>query len=121
MLNWLPMLALLFWLDGCSFFCGVDLAVFNEGSTPVTDLTVSYKGGRQLVRELWPGEGLEFSINPSGESDLEISFVDATGQSRGRTLGVYLAPDFHGRIDIRLDGAGKVSSHDAITSCFWPN
>jgi len=114
-------LALLLGLGGCSLFCRVDVAVVNEGLTPVTDLTISYKGGRELIRELWPGESLELSIHPSGESDVEINFADATGHSRGRNIGIYLAPDFRGRIEIRLDGAGKVSSHHEIISCFSPN
>lgn len=118
---WVLMLALLLGVNGCSFFCGVDIAVVNEGLTPITDLTISYTGGRELIRQLWPGESVEVSVNPTGESDLKINFADATGHSRGRTLDVYLAPDFHGRIDIRLDGAGKVSSHHEITSCLSPN
>jgi hypothetical protein len=116
-LKWLLILALLFGLDGCSLFCRIDVAVVNEGMTPITDLTVSYTGGRELLRELWPGESREFSINPSGESALEISFVDSSGHSRGRKIDVYFERNYRGRIDIKIDEAGKVSSRDTITSC----
>ena len=117
MLKWFLILALLFGLDGCALFCRVDVAVVNGGFTPLTDLTVSYTGGRELLRELWPGESREFTINPSGESDLEISFVDATGNIHGQRIDVYFERNYRGRIDIRIDATGKVTSHDVITSC----
>ena len=117
MLKWFLTLVLLFGLDGCSLFCRIDVAVVNEGLTPITDLTVSYTGGRELIRELWPGESREFPITPSRESALEIGFVDATGHSHSRKIDVYFEHSYRGRIDIRIDGAGKVSSFDKITSC----
>jgi hypothetical protein len=116
-LKWFLTFILLSGLDGCALFCRIDVAVVNGGFTPITDMTVSYAGGRELLRELWPGESREFTINPSGESDLEISFVDATGHSHGRTIEVHFERNYSGRIDIRIDAAGNVSSHDEITSC----
>ena len=117
MLKWLLIVALSFGFGGCSLVCGIDVVVVNEGATPVTDLTVSYSGGRELVRELWPGETLELSISPKGESDLVINFVDASGQTRGGKINVHFSHDDRGRIDIRLDKAGKVLSNYKITSC----
>ena len=104
-------------LDGCTLFCRVDVAVVNAGLTPLTDLTVSYTGGRELIRELWPGESREFSINPSGESDVEISFADATGQSRSRKIDVYFEHNYRGRIEIRIDTTGKVALRNEISTC----
>jgi len=114
---WLLTLVLLFGLDGCSLFCRIDAAVVNEGLTPITDLAVSYRGGRELIRELWPGESREFSINPAGESDLEISFIDAAGLLHNRKIDVYFEHNYRGRMDIRIDATGKVSSHDDISRC----
>jgi hypothetical protein len=116
-LIWLLTLVLFSGLDGCALVCRIDVAVVNEGMTPLTDLTVSYTGGRELLRELWPGESRAFSINPSGESALDVSFVDSSGQSRGRKIDVYFERNYRGRIDIRIDAMGKVSSKDKVTSC----
>ena len=117
MLIWLLALVVVSGVDGCALICRIDVAVVNEGLTPITDLTVSHAGGRELLRELWPGESREFSINPSRESDLEVSFADATGQARGGKIDVYFAHDYRGRIEIRIDGTGKVSLRDELTTC----
>lgn len=116
----LPLAVVLLVLIGLgtrSLFCRVKVVVANEGAGPIKNLTINYSGGTESLSELGSGRAYEFSINATGESDLSVSFVDASGSSHSHKVDVYFERNYRGKIDVKIDSASKISSSHQITLC----
>jgi hypothetical protein len=88
---------------------GVKVVVANQGSKPITKLQLAFTGGQQNLPELAPGADHKFMINPSGESRIDISFIDANGNTRTTKLDVYLGKDYEGEIAVRIGSDSTVN------------
>ena len=108
-----------FSLGACCFLfpAGVKVNVTNEGSEPISDLKINFKGGNKTLSELGVGSTHEFIVKPPGESDIIVSFLDARGNARNYKVDVYIETRSQGRIDIKVDRLGNVRWEDHITSC----
>jgi hypothetical protein len=108
-----------FGLGACCFpFSeGVKVDVTNEGSGPLSDLKISFKGGDRTLSKLGVGSTHEFIVKPTGESDITLSFSDASGSARSHKVDVYIEPSCQGRIDIKVDRLANVTWKDDITLC----
>ena len=108
-----------FGLGACCFpFSeGMKVDVTNEGSAPILNLKISFKGGDRTLSKLGVGSTHEFVVKPTGESDITLSFSDASGNSRSQAVDVYLEANYQGRIDIKVDRLGNVTWKDDITAC----
>jgi len=109
-----------FGLGACCFLPfsrGVIVDVTNEGSAPISNLKISFTGGERTLSKLGAESTHEFRVKPTGESDIIISFLDASGSAHSHGDIVYLEPNYQGRIDIKVDRLGNVTSKDDITAC----
>lgn len=108
-----------FSVGACCFLfpAGVKVDVTNEGSEPISDLKINFKGGNKTLSELGVGSTHEFIVKPSGESDIDISFLDSKGNARNYKVDVYFETNYQGRIDIKVDRLGNVTWKDDITPC----
>lgn len=108
-----------FGLGACClpFSGGVNVDVTNEGSTPIANLKISFTGSERTLSKLGAGSTHEFRVQPTGESDITISFLDANGSTHSHGDIVYLEPNYQGRVDIKVDRLGNVKSKDDITAC----
>ena len=107
-------------LGACCFLPfsrGVIVDVTNEGSAPISNLKINFKGGNKTLSELGVGITHEFIVKPSGESDIDISFLDAKGNAHNCKVDVYFEANYQGRIDIKVDRLGNVTWKDDITAC----
>jgi hypothetical protein len=107
-------------LSACCFLPfsqGVIVDVTNDGSAPLSNLKVSFTGGERMLMRLEPRSTHEFRIKSTGDSGVSISFQDASGSAHSYELNVYLEPNYCGKIDIKVDRFGKITSQDEITVC----
>lgn len=103
-------------LVGCSIqrLRGVEVAVTNVGHTPIRQLALSYTGGVVRVHELAGGATYGVMIKPTGDSHIEVEFVDSAGVRHKEKVDVYFVKYDQGKITINIDAAGKVSWIDEI-------
>lgn len=108
-----------FSLGACCFAFseGIKVNVINEGPKPISNLKINFKGGNKALSELGAGSTHEFIVRPSGESDVGVSFIDASGIAHSHKVDVYCETNYQGKIDIRVDRFGNVTWKDDITAC----
>lgn len=93
---------------------GVEVKVINDGIAPIKLVKIEFTGGTRVVPQISSGTEYKTHLNPTGESDLKIEFVDSNGINHRQSLDVYFERNYRGRIIIKIDSAGKVSWVDNI-------
>lgn len=98
-------------LGGLAAWCGgsrasdVRARVTNRGATSLRDVQAVVTGGRHSLGDLAPGASAACALEPSGESALEIRWLDAAGVARASSVDCYFEPrGYEGSIDVQLDG-----------------
>jgi len=86
----------------------------NEQEQPVTDIVVTYKGGRFEKPRLNAGESVSFRPAASGGSGLHIRFTDPSGEKREKKLDVYFEPEYNGEIVVTFRPGGEVVLQDRM-------
>ena len=99
--------AVVSWFTG-----GVQVVVTNKTGAEVKNLEVEFTGGVVTIPTLKPGTAYQATVQPTGESHLELRFTDASGKEHSQTIGVYLEEHYRGRILIDLGPDGKVVYQD---------
>lgn len=84
------------------------VVVTNTGDTQVTTISLHYTGGESIVPDLQPRSSFRVPIHPTGESDLQLTFVDSEGNSHSEKIDIYIEPNYTGAIHIYLDAEGEV-------------
>ena len=87
----------------------VSVRIKNATATPITALTVIIRGENPTVAVLAPGKSITVDVKPKGESDLAISFVDATGATNLANADVYLESNYRGDITATIGLSNTVS------------
>ncbi len=87
---------------------GVSLRIRNATATPITALTVIIRGKSPIVGRLTPGKSVTLHVKPEGDSDLAISFLDATGKTNLASADVYLEPSYRGDITATIGRSNSV-------------
>ena len=95
---------------------GVTVKVTNATGTDISDLRIKFTGGLLTVSKLKHGESYSKRVNPNGESDLAVEFLDASGERRSSEIDVYFEGNFSGSVDITIGPKGKVEWKDTITT-----
>ncbi|WP_337175000.1 hypothetical protein [Paludisphaera sp.] len=67
---------------------GVSLVLANDTATALASLTLDYPGGSFKLPELPAGKGVGTSIPLPGEFEADLSFKDASGEARSRTVRI---------------------------------
>jgi len=85
--------------------------VINESDSPITEISVEYNGGTIELPLLNPKSKENARIFPAGETDLTLKYRDiSTKEVRIEKVDVYLEPGYMGKVEIKFDINGKVSS-----------
>ena len=83
---------------------GVHVTVINSGPEPLTEVVVHVTGNEHQIGKLSVGEARTVRVRPTGESHVEISFVDSRQQMHRVNAGGYFeAEDYHGTIEVELE------------------
>lgn len=83
-------------------------------SVHATDVELSARGDRVIVRQLPPGEQLDLVLEPEGESALELRYK--LGDVQCSWSGAYVEPSSGYRVMLEIRGCGEVREQTSI----WP-
>lgn len=87
---------------------GVKVTIANRSEAGVRDVCLRVTGECVATPRIEPGDFFATTINPTGESVVELGLVDASGSDRTEVLGIYLEQDYRGRIEIEVRPDGTV-------------
>lgn len=93
---------------------GVNVSISNHTDEIIEELKVLYTGGSNLKKELKPHMTVEFTVNPTSESHLEIEFKDSKNRRYKSTIGTYFEKDYVGVLLIRIESFKKITWEDNI-------
>lgn len=93
---------------------GVKVAIINGGDAPVRDLYLRFAGGVEHIPLILPAHMASAKIYPSGESGLDLEFLDAMDHHRHGNIDVYMEQQYAGSLVLRLDKKGTVQFWDDI-------
>ena len=101
------------WADlGACSQSGVMVVVSNDGEKSISNLQLAFVGGKENLQSLAGGMSHEFTINPSGESGIDLSFTHSDGVARSTKLDVYLGKNYEGKIEVHIAADGTVKLKD---------
>jgi hypothetical protein len=92
---------------------GIHVAVQNTGSRPLRSVVLFVTGKSHGLGDILPGTSAHTTVIPTGESHLEIQFIDDDGQVRRLDASGYFEPGYRGKIQISIkDGAIDKNEQD---------
>ena len=86
----------------------------NATSGDITGLEVRFSGGTKSFQRLMPSDSFKTVVNPRGESDLMIQFIDSRGTQHSAKVDVYLERGYRGTIHVVIQPDGTVTWKDGI-------
>ena len=93
---------------------GVRVSVTNGTESTLKHLKIVYRGGVSQIGELEPKRSHGRYVNPSGESDLTLEWVDSLGARYSHRVGVYIGTNYVGSVDITVEPGNTVSMKDKV-------
>lgn len=117
--RWIVLLAVLVLviLAGCYFRTrGVRVSVSNGTESTLKQLKIIYRGGTIQIGELEPKRSYGRYINPAGESDLTLEWVDSLGAKRSHRLEVYIETNYIGSVDVTVEPGNTVSMKKKVNT-----
>lgn len=78
------------------------VTVGNAGTSPLRSVVIHVTGASYPLGDIVPGSSVETTVNPRGESHLEITFSDSSGNTKRLNAGGYFESGYHGKIYITL-------------------
>lgn len=84
------------------FRSGIHVTVQNSGSQPLRSVALYVTGASYNLGDIAPGETATARIKPTGESHLEIEFIDADGQTQRLDAGGYFESGYRGTIRVEM-------------------
>jgi hypothetical protein len=95
---------------------GVTVVVRNVGDAPMQNVAVHVTGNSYELGTFGSGDEGRVRVKPSGESHVEISFIDANGQQQRLVCDCYFEPrHWHGTITIDVAGGQVVRLQDSVS------
>ncbi len=84
-------------------FCarGVRICITNQGKNIVNAIKLRYRGGTISIGNLNSGQSQIVYVNPTGESDLDLSWSDSTGL-HNKHIDAYIEHGYGGQGEIIL-------------------
>ena len=95
---------------------GIRVSITNNTNSVLKDVEISYTGGVVHITKLRPNELYSTYINPTGESHLELKWLEPSGKKHFHRIDVYFECDYTGSVTITVDPGYKVSWSDKIRS-----
>jgi hypothetical protein len=92
---------------------GVSVVIQNSSAAPISAVHLEFNGGTEQIPLIRPGGSASVTVNPRGESHLELEFTQGD-ERRKEVIGVYMEHDYGGTVYLTVDQAGKVGVRDKI-------
>ena len=83
---------------------GIQVTIQNTGSQPLRSVVLHVTGASCHLGDIAPGATAKATVQPTGESHLEIQFTDPDGQTRRLDAGGYFESGYRGTIDVSIQG-----------------
>ena len=92
---------------------GIHVAIHNTGSRPLRSVVLFVTGKSHGVGDILPGTSAHTTVTPTGDSHLEIQFIDDNGPVRRLDASGYFEPGYRGKIQVSIkDGAIDKNEQD---------
>jgi hypothetical protein len=100
-------------LVGCSN-SGVEVVIKNQSGLELTDVNLSFTGGKKLFPRLGSLNELRTRVRPTSASHLNIGFKEPSGKEHKQEVDTYFEPGYKGTVSILIGPGGIVSSTNSI-------
>ncbi len=97
----------------CTKKNGVLIQIQNDSQIVINHISLKFTGGEEIIRELQPNEKYKFTINPSGESALFISYNEEDNIFK-KKIDTYIEPNYKGFLIIKIHNKGNILWEDNI-------
>ena len=93
---------------------GVNVIITNKMPNEIKNVEIKFTGGTITVQTIKPGIEYQTSVQPTGESHLELRYTDASGKDHDEIIGVYFEQGYKGEILIDITPDGTAHFQDKI-------
>jgi hypothetical protein len=93
---------------------GIQVTIENSGNRPLQSVSLRVTGGEFPLGEIAPGKTATKNVRSTGESCLEIEFIDDQGQKQRLTAGGYFEPGYRGTIRVSIKNGAIESNEQQI-------
>ena len=93
---------------------GVRVVIHNDGTRALGDLKLTYTGGTNSLRDLAPGSSWTSSVVTTGESSLQIEYVNADQLRLRSDVDIYLEPSSVGKVEVHISDSGGLSWSEQV-------
>jgi hypothetical protein len=101
------------------FHPGIHVTVQNSGSQPLRSVVLFVTGNSYSLGDIRPEATSEATVKCTGDSHLEIEFVDDAGDAKRLDAGGFFQPGYRGTIRMSVkDGVIEGNEQDIQ---WWPN
>jgi hypothetical protein len=90
---------------------GIQVTVQNTGSTPMRSVVLHVTGASYRLGDIVPGASAKARVRPTGESHLEIEFIDTDGTTQRLNAGGYFESGYRGTIRVEMKD-GVIDKHE---------
>jgi hypothetical protein len=98
---------------------GIQVTVQNTGSQPIRSVVLFVTGNNYSLGDIPPGAAAEARVKCTGDSHLEIEFVDDHEQTKRLDAGGFFQPGYRGKIRLTIrDGTIQENEQDIE---WWAN
>jgi hypothetical protein len=101
--------------SGCTDDGLITLAVINDAGQPIQTVVAKYTGGIAKLGPLKVGERQETTINPAGESHIELDIYPAGGKVEHRLVDTYFEAGYRGKIEISIKKEFVIHSSEHLS------
>ena len=92
----------------------INIVLVNSKTTLLTNVKIVYTGGTLHTMRISPGEQQTFRIDPSGPSDLILTFKNADGSHYDKKVDTYFEGGYSGTITLTVMASGEVTPKDDL-------
>ncbi len=98
---------------------GIHVTVENTGRQPLRSIVLFVTGNSYSLGDIPPGANAEATVKCTGDSHLEIEFIDDAGDAKRLDAGGFFQPGYRGAIRVSVkDGVIEGNEQDIQ---WWPN
>ena len=81
---------------------GIQVTVQNTGSQPLRSVVLFVTGNSYNLGDILPGATADATVKCTGDSHLEIEFLDDEGQTKRLDAGGFFQPGYRGKIRLTI-------------------
>ena len=96
------------------FWPEIHVSVQNTGSAPMQSVVLHVTGKSYSIGDIFAGGSASATVEPTGESGLEIEFIDAYGTIKRLNAGGYFESGYRGTIQVSIKDGTIVKNEQDI-------